>query len=139
MTLPMTIDELRALPPFAGLTEEGIARLQSCAGELEAPAGQVLTIPGDPGAGMFVVVDGSVLVEYRGGHRSLGPGEVFGELALFSEKATRVGRVRAESDTKVLAVPAAETIALVETEPSLGLALLRTVASRFAGVLAPDQ
>jgi CRP-like cAMP-binding protein len=135
----VTVDEVRALPPFAGLSEAGLERLASCSGELRAPAGQVLAVPGDPGSGMFVVVDGSVHVEFRGGHASLGPGEVFGELALFSARAARVGRVRAETDVRVLAVPAADALALVETEPSLGLALLRTVASRLADEMSHGQ
>ena len=135
----MTTDELRALPPFARLSDTGLERLAACAGELEAPAGQVLAIPGDPGSGMFVVLTGSVCVDYRGGRASLGPGEVFGELALFADGVGRVGRVRAETDARVLAVPAGEVVALVETEPTLGLALLRTVSSRFAGLIAPED
>ncbi len=135
----MTADELRALTPFARLSDAGLDRLAACAGELEAPAGQVLAIPGDPGSGMFVVLAGSVGVDYRGGRATLGPGEVFGELALFADGVGRVGRVRAESDARVLAVPAADVVALVETEPTLGLALLRTVSSRFAALLAPED
>jgi CRP-like cAMP-binding protein len=134
----MTSDELRALPPFARMSDAGVERVASCAGEVEARAGTVLAMSGDPGSGMFVVVDGRVTVDFRGGHRSLGPGEVFGELAVFSDGAHRVGNVRAETDARVLAIPAADVVGLVETEPTLGLALLRTVASRFTGVLAPE-
>ena len=133
----MTTDELRALPPFARLSDAGVERVASCAGELDAPAGTVLAMSGDPGTGMFVVVDGRVAVDYRGGRRSLGPGEVFGELAVFAE-GHRVGSVRAETDARVLAIPATDVIELVESEPTLGLSLLRTVAGRFAGVLDPE-
>jgi voltage-gated potassium channel len=128
----VTVDDLRGLPPFARMSDAGLERLATCCGELEAPAGQVLAVPGEPGSGMFVVLEGQVHVEFRGGERSLGPGEVFGELALFTERGERLGRVRAESDSRVLAVPAADALELVETEASLGVALLRTVASRMA-------
>jgi CRP-like cAMP-binding protein len=57
---------------------------------------------------------------------------VFGELALFTERGERLGRVRAETDARLLALPAAEALELVGTEASLGLALLRTMASRIA-------
>ena len=38
----MTPDELRAIPLFADLSEAGLERLTSRAGEIEAETGQVL-------------------------------------------------------------------------------------------------
>jgi toluene monooxygenase system ferredoxin subunit len=119
------------------MSDVALERLSTCCGEVEARAGQVLAAPGDPGSGMFVVLDGRVHVDFRRGEATLGPGEVFGELALFTEHGKRVGRVRAETDARILAVPAADTLELVEAEPSLGVALLRTVASRLASDIAP--
>ena len=61
----MDVDELRRLPPFAGLTDVGLQRLAVRAAELRAAGGQVLALEGDPGAGMFVLCDGNVEVELR--------------------------------------------------------------------------
>lgn len=130
----MTPDELRALPLFSGLSDAGLERLAARAGELECEAGQVLALPGDPGSGMYVVLEGQVSVEMRGGwHTELGPGSFFGEVALLVPGATRVARVRAATDVRCLSIPREDALALVESEPSLALAMLRELARRLAG------
>ena len=93
----MENDRLRALPPFAGLSDAGLARVAACAAELEAEAGQVVALADDRGTGMFVLEDGNVAVELRGDSIELGPGDFFGELALLVEDGARVARVRATS------------------------------------------
>lgn len=130
----MTPDELRALPLFSGLSDAGLERLAARAGELECEAGQVLALPGDPGSGMYVVLEGQVSVEMRGGwHTELGPGSFFGEVALLVPGATRVARVRAATDVRCLSIPREDALALIESEPSLALAMLRELARRLAG------
>ena len=62
----MEHDELRALPPLAGMSDEGLARVAACAAELVAEAGQVIAVADDPGSGMFVIREGTVCVELRG-------------------------------------------------------------------------
>lgn len=130
----MTPDELRALPLFSGLSDACLERLAARAGELECGAGQVLALPGDPGSGMYVVLEGQVSVEMRGGwHTELGLGSYFGEVALLVPGATRVARVRAATDVRCLSIPREDALALVESEPSLALAMLRELARRLAG------
>lgn len=130
----MTPDELRALPLFSGLSDAGLERLAARAGELECEAGQVLALPGDPGSGMYVVLEGQVSVEMRGGwHTELGPGSFFGEVALLVPGATRVARVRAATDVRCLSIPREDALALIESEPPLALAMLRELARRLAG------
>ena len=130
----MTPDELRALPLFSGLSDAGLERLAARAGELECEAGQVLALPGDPGSGMYVVLEGQVSVEMRGGwHTELGPGSFFGEVALLVPGATRVARVRAATNVRCLSIPREDALALVESEPSLALFMLRELARRLAG------
>jgi hypothetical protein len=63
----MDVEELRAFPPLAAMSEEGLERVAACAAELEAEEGQVIAMPGDPGSGMFVIRDGTVAVELRSG------------------------------------------------------------------------
>jgi len=130
----VTPDELRALPLFSGLSDAGLERLAARAGELECEAGQVLALPGDPGSGMYVVLEGQVSVEMRGGwHTELGPGSFFGEVALLVPGATRVARVRAATNVRCLSIPREDALALVESEPSLALFMLRELARRLAG------
>jgi CRP-like cAMP-binding protein len=128
----MDVDELRRLPPFAGLTDAGLQRLAMRAAELRAAGGQVLALEGDPGAGMFVLYEGNVEVELRSGRLELGPGDFFGELALLVDDGARVARVRATTPVRCVSIPRDDFIALVETEPSFALHMLRELARRLA-------
>src|SRR4029079_6539824 len=128
----MDVDELRRLPPFAGLTDVGLQRLAMRAAELRAAGGQVLALEGDPGAGMFVLCEGNVEVELRSGRLELGPGYFFGELALLVDDGARVARVRATTPVRCVSIPRDDFLALVETEPSFALHMLRELARRLA-------
>ena len=134
----MTADELRSIPLFAGVSEEGLARIAAMAGELTCAAGQIVALEGDPGSGMFVIVDGTAHVEWRGGSVELGPGTFFGELTLLAPGGTRIARVRAASEMRCLAIPRDDAIALVESEPAVALTMLREIARRFASALPDD-
>lgn len=127
----MDVDQLRALPLLAGLSDEGLARIGECSAEFEAEEGQVLAIPDDRGAGMFVLCEGTVAVELRSGTIQLGPGDFFGELALLVEDGHRIARVRATSPVRCLSIPREDFLALVETEPSFALHMLRELARRL--------
>jgi len=129
----VTTDELRAIPLFAGMSDSGIERLVACSAEIEREPGQVLVLRGEPGSGMYVVLDGTVTVELRGGlHTDLGAGNFFGETALLVPSAVRGARVRAATSVRCLSVPREDALALVESEPSLALEMLRELARRLA-------
>ncbi len=131
MTGARAIDRLRAIPLFASLDEDALARIADLATDVDAPRGQVLTRANDPGAGMFVVEEGTVAVELRGRTIEFGPGEFFGELSLLVPDARRVARVRATTDAHLLAVSRADFCALLESEPRLALAMLPVLARRL--------
>ena len=128
----MDVEELRRLPPFAGLTDVGLQRLAVRAAELSAAEGRVLALEGDPGAGMFVLCEGSVEVELRTGKLVLGPGDFFGELALLVDDGARVARVRATTPVRCVSIPRDDFLALLEPEPSFALHMLRELARRLA-------
>lgn len=129
----MTPDEVRAIPLFAGLSPAGLERVAARAGELSCEPGQILALAGDPGSGMFVILEGAVSVEMRGGwHTELEAGNFFGEIALLVPNATRVARVRAATDVRCLSVPRDDFLALVESEPALALAMLHELARRLS-------
>jgi CRP-like cAMP-binding protein len=134
----VTVDELRSIPFLAGASDAGLARVSGAAGEMECHAGQIVALEGDRGSGMFVILDGTALVEWRGGSVELDPGAFFGELTLLSPGGTRNARVRAASEMRCLAIPRDDALALIEAEPTVALAMLREVARRFASAL-PDE
>ena len=127
----MDADQLRALPPFAGISNAGLARVERCAAELDADTGQVIAVTGDPGSGMYILLEGTVAVELRSGRLELQPGDFFGELALLIDDGARVARVRATAPVRCLSLPREDFLALVETEPSFALHLLRELARRL--------
>ena len=116
--------EILGLSLFAGISEESAA-IVAAGGVTDVPAGQVLAQAGDQGFGMFVVLDGSVVVERGDLHIEMGRDGFFGELALLVPDSPRIARVRAASDARVLAVPRQTFDLLLETEPSFARALLR--------------
>ena len=128
----MDVEQLRGLPPFQGISDAGLERIADCAAEVSCESGQVLALPDDPGSGMYVIRDGTVAVELRSGGIELGPGDFFGELALLVEDGARVARVRATTPVRCVSIPRDDFMALVETEPSFALHMLRELARRLA-------
>lgn len=134
----MTADDLRAIPLLADASDAGLERIAATAGEMSCAAGQIVALEGDRGSGMFVILDGTALVEWRGGSVELGAGSFFGELTLLAPGGTRIARVRAASEMRCLAIPRDDALAFVESEPSVALAMLKEVARRFASAL-PEE
>jgi len=129
---PDDLARLRGLPLFAALSDDALRRLQGLVVELEVAAGQTLARADDPGSGMFVIEEGTVVVEGRGEHViELGPGEFVGELALLVPESTRAARVRAKTDVRCLAIGRSEFEQLLEDEPRIALAMLPVVARRL--------
>jgi CRP/FNR family cyclic AMP-dependent transcriptional regulator len=127
----MTTTELKDVRVLEGLSAEALDRLGAVSAEVETAPGQVLARLDDPGSGAFVVLDGTVAVELRGGTIELGPGEIVGELALLVPGAGRVARVSAVTQVRCLAIPRDAFTDLVESEPAFALALLRELARRL--------
>ena len=86
---------LRGLPLFAGLGDDALRRIHGLSAEIDVPAGQTFVQAGDAASGMFVIEEGSVIVEARGHVEiELGPGEFVGELALLVPDSVRSARVQ---------------------------------------------
>jgi voltage-gated potassium channel len=127
---------LRAIPLFAELDDDALLALADIATEVLIPASQVMIRPYDPGLGMFVVEDGTVVVELDHGREiELGPGEFFGELALLIPEGVRAARVRAQTDVRCLAIGRDDFAGLLDTEPSIAVAMLPVLARRLSDEL----
>ena len=120
------------MPLFHGLDDEDLAGIAGAAKEVEFPAGQVLTQPGDTGSGMFFIMDGTAVVQTRREQVELGPGQFFGELALISSDAIRTARVRAKTTLRCLALDRASFRSLVADYPDVAAALLEVALGRLA-------
>lgn len=126
------IERLRSIPLFADLSERSLRRILRAGTEFEVPAGHVLVQPRMEGSGLFVVEDGTVVVEALGRRLERGPGEFFGELVLLTPDAVRAARVRAKTPVRCMAISRYDFIRLLEEEPKMAIAMLRVLARRLA-------
>jgi CRP-like cAMP-binding protein len=129
-----SIDRLRETPGFGDVGDDVLARIVDASSDLNVPAGQVLIRADDPGAGMFVLQEGAVLVEGHGRTIELTAGSVFGELSLLVPEATRVARVRATTPVRCLVIDRAAFEDLLD-EPAFARAMLQVVARRLWDVM----
>src|SRR5215467_9330180 len=97
-------EETRAEIHSLSMDADDLQRLHEVGSEARIGSGQVLIERGQWGAGLFVILEGTVVVESPEGTRDLGPGALVGERALLSADGRRTARVRATSDLRVLVV-----------------------------------
>ena len=127
---------LEASKLFCQLSPTELKALRCVAQERSYAAGGEIFKEGGIGDGVYVVRDG--LVEISGWVdqkvrlvlAQLGPGDVFGEMAVIDNKP-RSACALAKADTKVYFIPRAEMLSLVEHSPALSMALLREVSQRL--------
>ena len=124
------LERLRSVALFAGIGEDGLRRIAECATEFEAPASQLLVEVRMPGSGLFVIEEGTVIVDVPGHPLELGPGESFGELSLLSDHP-RAARVRAKTQIRCLAISRHDFARILEAEPRLAIAMLRELSRRL--------
>ncbi|MFN8188727.1 MAG: cyclic nucleotide-binding domain-containing protein [Gaiellales bacterium] len=136
MSPSSTPARLAEIPLFQGLDAAALERIAAIGTEVALPAGRVIIERGQPGAGLYVIEDGVVSVELRDRTVELGPGECVGELSLLVADTTRSARVRSLTPVSLLAIGRSDFDALLESEPPLAVALLRTVARRLVAMIA---
>ena len=92
--------------------------LETVGAESDIAAGSVLIERGQHGAGLYVILEGTVVVEAPEGTREIGAGAFIGERALVSADGLRTARVRATSDVRVLAVDRTQFERLCADDPA---------------------
>ena len=92
--------------------------------------GKVIMVAGQAGALMYVLVEGKVSSQIRGTVvETVGPGGVFGEMALI-DQSPRSANAVAETDCQLLAINRTVFLNLVKSDPAFGIALLGSMAER---------
>jgi len=93
--------------------------------------GKTIVQEGQTGLRMYAVLEGKVAVSIGGGVvERLGPGGVFGELALI-EQTPRLASVAAETDCSLLPISRTAFLLLVKTSPEFAASLLGSLAERL--------
>jgi len=127
---------LEASKLFCQLSPPELSALRRVAREQTFSPGHEIFKEGDSGDGVYVVREGVVEISGRveGSGRlvfsQVGPGEIFGEMAVIEDKPRSAGAA-AKGEVSVYFIPRAEMLALIERSPALALALLREVSHRL--------
>lgn len=127
---------LEANKLFCQLSPLELSALRRIAREQNFSAGQEIFKEGDNGDGVYVVRDGLVEIsglvdrKVRLVFSQVGPGDIFGEMAVIEDKP-RSACALAKADASVYFIPRADMLALVERSPALALALLREISRRL--------
>jgi CRP-like cAMP-binding protein len=129
---------LRKSPLFAGFDDETLERLAVPFSEVEFPPNQVLIEPRMPGAGLFVICEGTVAVEAQGLQRELGTGDVIGEISLVEEDGLRRARVVAKTPVTCLALDRADFERMLSAEPELAEAMRELASARLTELEGSD-
>ncbi|MGN6663786.1 MAG: Crp/Fnr family transcriptional regulator [Solirubrobacterales bacterium] len=154
------VELLKSVPLFADLEEEELERFSHVAVPRSFPAGTRVFHEGDDSDACYIVKEGSFRVtrEHSDGRAitlaTLGPGEIFGELAML-DGDKRSASAEALTDGDLLALPANDVRALLARHPEISLKLVaglvrrlraanvrlsrqsfQTVPSRVAGILS---
>ena len=132
--------QLAKVPLFAGLTEEALGRIAAISHEESHATGTRIFQYGDAGDKLFILLEGKVRIsrEISGmGEEALavlGPGEVFGEMALFDE-SPRSADARAHERCRLLVIEKEAFDDLLFVEKDLAYEVLwacvRILASRM--------
>ena len=126
----MDATRLAAIPLFADLSDADRAAIAESAYEVEATEGQTLATEGDFGYALYAIESGTADVSADGAHlRTLGPGDVFGEIALIAS-GRRTASVVATSPMKLIALFKRDVWALEQKAPEAATRLRELVASR---------
>jgi CRP-like cAMP-binding protein len=114
------------------LSEEQQGAVANACRELDVEAGTRLMEEGDFGYAMFAVLEGEADVSISGKYvRTLGPGDVFGEIAVFFG-GRRTATVVATTQMRLAMLFNAELRRLDQEVPEVADALRSTVADRLA-------
>lgn len=132
---------ISSLPLFAGSRVESLSALAAVSRIRKVPKGQVVFFQSDPGDAVYVVRSGSVAIQlvHTDGREliinQIGPGEVFGELAVLTDRP-RSTNVVAMKPTELLVIPGESFVRVLDrdhiiTRNLLDLLALRLSASTF--------
>jgi signal transduction histidine kinase len=127
---------LESVALFRGLGRDELHTLRRITQERHFSAQNDIFHEGDPGDGVYFVKDGLVAISSPVGANArrvfsqLGPGEIFGEMAVI-EHRPRSATATAVKDTDVFFLPRDEMLLLIQHSPALAFSLLQHISQRL--------
>ena len=127
---------LRAVSLFAGLSEPELENVVRVAVPRRYPSGSIILREGDPGDTCYILQGGRARVtrQHADGRTitltNLGPGEIFGELAMFGGDV-RSATVEAIDDVQAIAILAGDLKRMLNQHPEIAVKLLSALGERL--------
>lgn len=131
-----TVELLRRVSLFSELSAEELEKVARVAVPRSYPAGSIILREGDPGDTCYILRSGvaRVVRQHADGRAitltNLGPGEIFGELAMFDGEV-RSATVEAVDDVRAVAILAGDLKRLLSEHPEIAVKLLGALAERL--------
>jgi hypothetical protein len=133
--LPVSLLRLREMTRLiasvksASETDLNVDWLQPFMHESRHEDGSILFRQGDAADAAFMLVEGGIDLLEIGA--SLAPGELFGEMAMFTKNGRRTASARCRGQCRVLKISYAEFEQLYFQNPQFGIYLMRLIVRRF--------
>jgi CRP/FNR family cyclic AMP-dependent transcriptional regulator len=131
-----TAELLRRVSLFSELSAEELEQVARVAVPRSYAAGSIILREGDPGDTCYIMRSGvaRVVRQHADGRAitltNLGPGEIFGELAMFDGEV-RSATVEAVDDVRAVAILAGDLKRLLAVHPEIAVKLLGALAERL--------
>ncbi|MBE0481027.1 MAG: Crp/Fnr family transcriptional regulator [Dehalococcoidia bacterium] len=131
-----TIETLRSSLVFSGLEEGDIKELARICVDRRLESGSFVFLEGDEPAWFYIVAEGRIRVlkhssqgkEFVIAH--FGPGEMFGEVAVFENKPYPAS-AQAVSDSRVLAIKRNDYLAFLARQPEVAFRIIHVLVGRL--------
>lgn len=99
---------------------------------------------GHDGSHMFLVIAGSVRITKATDHgpallTTLGPGDMFGEMAVVDSGVRTATAVAADDETRLMAIDQGRFVYLVSQQPAFALSVMRVLSRRIGALSAQLQ
>jgi len=125
------VDRLARVPLFSDCSRRDLQTVARVVRSIPHRKGTVIAREGDPGVGLFIIMDGTAEVTIGGKKRAtLGPGDFFGEIALL-DGGPRTATVTATSDVQLLGLTEWVFRGLMVEHPAIALKTLQQMAGRL--------
>jgi CRP/FNR family cyclic AMP-dependent transcriptional regulator len=123
--------DLKPVGLFGGMSDGELKKISREMREIRHPKGAEVMVTGADGVGFMVIQEGEAEVATQDGrHRTLGPGDHFGEMALLDHRG-RSASVTAKTDLVVAAITEFGFKAWLKEHPDVALRLLENLSKRL--------
>ena len=118
---------------FAGLTTDDVEGIMRVGEPVTFEPDHAIFEAGDDGDAMYVITEGDARVNVGGRSHDLGPGDVFGEMAILAP-GKRMATVRTVTTVTALRVPADAFQAFLLQHAAVGLSIMKQLVLRLREV-----